>query len=69
MLKPGPLQNVTTFFNAKNNTQNFIGDDFVIRTDYDHDCGGLVVEFTMSDDTPMPEKVFDANQTSLTVKK
>ena len=46
LLKPGPMQNVTTFFNVKSNTQNFIGDDFVSRTDYDHDCGGLVVEFT-----------------------
>ena len=59
MIKPGPLQNVTTFFNDDSVTQQYIGDDFVQRTDYDHECGGIVVEFTLLSGEPLPENIFD----------
>lgn len=67
-VKPGPLQNITTFFNKDSITQNFNVNDFVTRSDYSHECGGLVVEFSHLEGEPLQQNLFNYTQNTFTVK-
>lgn len=67
-VRPGPLQNVTLFFNQDSVIQDFSVNDFVKRSDGKHDCGGLIVEFTDYDGEPLIENLFNYTQSNFTVK-
>jgi len=67
-VRPGPLQNVTYLFNQDSVVQDFNVNDFVRRKDYDHECGGLVVDFSHYGDEPLLENLFNYTQSSFIVK-
>ena len=54
LVRPSIFQNVTLFFNQDSVTQNFDVNDLAVRNDYENECDGLVVEFSI-DGEPLPE--------------